>query len=77
MIGEARRWRFKNAKSQLDKVAKTNGRVMLTGPPGSGKEVAARFIHAIRPRPRPLCHRQLRRDGAGADGRGRCSAANP
>ncbi|MFG6575141.1 sigma-54-dependent transcriptional regulator [Sulfitobacter sp. 1A15333] len=31
---------------QLDKVTKSNGRVMLTGPAGSGKEVAARYIHA-------------------------------
>ncbi|MEM8656197.1 MAG: sigma-54 dependent transcriptional regulator [Pseudomonadota bacterium] len=32
--------------SQLDKVTKSNGRVMLTGPAGCGKEVAARYIHA-------------------------------
>ncbi|WP_432816895.1 sigma-54-dependent transcriptional regulator [Sulfitobacter sp. JB4-11] len=31
---------------QLDKVTKSNGRVMLTGPAGAGKEVAARYIHA-------------------------------
>ena len=37
---------FKALKSQLDKVTKSNGRVMLTGAPGSGKEVAARYIHA-------------------------------
>ncbi len=37
---------FKALKSQLDKVTKTNGRIMLTGPAGSGKEVAARYIHA-------------------------------
>ncbi len=37
---------FKALRSQLDKVTKSNGRVMLWGPPGSGKEVAARFIHA-------------------------------
>ncbi len=37
---------FKSLKSNLDKVTRTNGRVMLTGPAGSGKEVAARYIHA-------------------------------
>jgi two-component system, NtrC family, nitrogen regulation response regulator NtrX len=37
---------FKSLRSQLDKVTKSNGRVMLTGPAGSGKEMAARFIHA-------------------------------
>ena len=36
---------FRVLKAQLDKVTKSNGRVMLTGQPGSGKEVAARFIH--------------------------------
>ncbi|WP_226780861.1 sigma-54-dependent transcriptional regulator [Oceaniglobus trochenteri] len=37
---------FKALKSNLEKVTKSNGRVMLTGPAGSGKEVAARYIHA-------------------------------
>ncbi len=37
---------FKTLKSQLDKVTRSNGRVMLTGPAGAGKEIAARFIHA-------------------------------
>jgi two-component system, NtrC family, nitrogen regulation response regulator NtrX len=37
---------FKTLKSQLEKVTKSNGRVMLTGEAGSGKEMAARFIHA-------------------------------
>ncbi|OYX45485.1 MAG: sigma-54-dependent Fis family transcriptional regulator [Rhodobacterales bacterium 32-67-9] len=36
---------FRTLKGQLDKVTKSNGRVMLTGQPGSGKEVAARYIH--------------------------------
>ena len=36
---------FKALKSHLEKVTKSNGRVMLTGPAGSGKEMAARFIH--------------------------------
>ena len=37
---------FRALVSQLDKVTKSNGRVMLTGPAGAGKEVAARYIHA-------------------------------
>jgi two-component system, NtrC family, nitrogen regulation response regulator NtrX len=37
---------FRGLKSQLEKVTKSNGRVMLSGPAGSGKELAARFIHA-------------------------------
>ncbi|MGJ8616541.1 MAG: sigma-54-dependent transcriptional regulator [Sulfitobacter sp.] len=37
---------FRALLGQLDKVTKSNGRVMLTGPAGSGKEVAARYIHA-------------------------------
>jgi two-component system nitrogen regulation response regulator NtrX len=37
---------FKGLKLQLDKVTKSNGRVMLSGPAGSGKELAARFIHS-------------------------------
>ncbi|SMY07388.1 nitrogen assimilation response regulator NtrX [Flavimaricola marinus] len=37
---------FRALRSQLDKVTKSNGRVMLTGQPGSGKEISARYIHA-------------------------------
>jgi two-component system, NtrC family, nitrogen regulation response regulator NtrX len=37
---------FKALKANLDKVTKSNGRVMLTGEPGTGKEMAARYIHA-------------------------------
>lgn len=36
---------FKALKSNLEKVSKSNGRVMLTGPAGVGKEVAAHYIH--------------------------------
>jgi len=43
MIGEGAA--FRALKSQLDKVTKSNGRVMLTGPAGAGKEIAARYIH--------------------------------
>lgn len=44
MIGSSQP--FRTLKANLDKVTKSNGRVMLTGPSGSGKEVAARYIHA-------------------------------
>lgn len=37
---------FRTLKSQLEKVTKSNGRVMLTGPAGAGKEMAARFVHS-------------------------------
>ncbi|MHC9237653.1 nitrogen assimilation response regulator NtrX [Pseudooceanicola sp. 502str34] len=37
---------FRTLIGQLDKVTKSNGRIMLTGPAGAGKEVAARYIHS-------------------------------
>ena len=37
---------FKALKSNLDKVTKSNGRVLLSGPSGVGKETAARYVHA-------------------------------
>ena len=43
MIGDSAA--FRQLLNHLDKVTKSNGRVMLTGPAGSGKEVAARYIH--------------------------------
>ncbi len=43
MIGDCAA--FRRLKDQLDKVTRSNGRVMLTGEPGSGKEMAARYIH--------------------------------
>ncbi|PQM62497.1 MAG: sigma-54-dependent Fis family transcriptional regulator [Rhodobacteraceae bacterium] len=36
---------FKLLLSNLDKVTRSNGRVMLRGPAGSGKEIAARYIY--------------------------------
>ncbi|MCB1410357.1 MAG: sigma-54-dependent Fis family transcriptional regulator [Rhodobacter sp.] len=44
MIGQSPAMKF--LRTQLAKVTRSNGRVMLTGPSGSGKEVAARYIHA-------------------------------
>lgn len=43
MIGEDPA--FRSFQSQLEKVAKTNGRVLLSGGGGSGKETAARYVH--------------------------------
>ncbi|HWL57383.1 MAG TPA: sigma-54 dependent transcriptional regulator [Paracoccus sp. (in: a-proteobacteria)] len=43
---------FRRLREQLDKVSKSNGRVMLSGEPGAGKEMAARYIHAHSPRAR-------------------------
>ena len=43
MVGDSTS--FKTLKTQLDKVTRSNGRVMLSGPAGSGKEIAARYIH--------------------------------
>ena len=37
---------FRALKAQLDKVTKSNGRVLMTGASGAGKEIAARYIHA-------------------------------
>lgn len=43
MIGETQA--FRSFLSNLEKVSKTNGRVLLSGASGSGKESAARYIH--------------------------------
>jgi two-component system nitrogen regulation response regulator NtrX len=43
MIGETPS--FCNFVAQLDKVAKANSRVLLTGESGAGKELAARYVH--------------------------------
>ena len=43
MIGTSQALRL--LRSQLDKVARSNGRVMLIGPSGAGKETCARFVH--------------------------------
>ena len=43
MLGDSPAFRI--LVSQLDKLTKVNSRVMLFGPSGSGKEMAARYIH--------------------------------
>ena len=37
-------------RSLIGRVAPANSRILISGPPGSGKEVAARLIHAASPR---------------------------
>jgi two-component system nitrogen regulation response regulator NtrX len=44
MLGESPPFRI--LLGNLDKVTRSNGRVLLSGPAGSGKELAARYIHA-------------------------------
>jgi two-component system nitrogen regulation response regulator NtrX len=36
---------FKILKQKLDKLLKSNGRILISGPSGSGKEIAARYVH--------------------------------
>ncbi len=43
MIGQS--VAMKLLRAQIGKVTRSNGRILLSGPSGSGKEVAARFIH--------------------------------
>ena len=38
-------------RQAIEKIAPTNSRVLITGPSGSGKEVAARLIHRARAAP--------------------------
>ncbi len=39
-------------RQQIERVAPTNARVMISGPPGSGKELAARSLHQLSARAR-------------------------
>lgn len=38
---------IQNVRQAIERVAPTNSRVLITGQPGTGKEVAARMIHAL------------------------------
>ena len=48
MIGESEV--MKNLFAKLEKVAPTNGRVLITGESGTGKELIARAVHHLSPR---------------------------
>jgi two-component system nitrogen regulation response regulator NtrX len=38
-------------RQTVEKIAPTNSRILIVGPAGAGKELAARAVHAIRPAP--------------------------
>ena len=38
-------------RQTIEKVAPTNSRILIVGPAGAGKELAARAIHALRRAP--------------------------
>ncbi len=55
-------------RQQIDKIAPTGSRVLITGAAGAGKEVIARLIRTLQLPPREerrLCRHQLRNHGAG------------
>jgi two-component system nitrogen regulation response regulator NtrX len=70
--------RLQGAELQLDKVTKSNGRVMLTGPRGIGQG-GRRALHPrpLRPRQGALRHGQFRRDRARPHGRGAVRPRTP
>ena len=56
-------------RQTIERVAPTNSRILIVGPSGSGKELAARTIHQLSARAeRPLHRDQCRRDHARAHG---------
>ncbi len=61
---------FKVLKGNLEKVTKSNGRVMLTGCGGRQGGCGAVDPHQFRPQGRALCHRVLGHDRTRPDGRG-------
>ena len=64
----ARATRCAQLREQIAMAAPTNGRVLITGENGTGKELVARAIHALsRARARPVRRGQLRGDSRGAD----------
>ena len=74
---DRRQRRLPQMKNQLDKVARTNSRVMLTGPAGSGKEVAARYLHRNSSGPRARSSRLTRPRSRRPDGGGAVRSREP
>ena len=66
MVGESHAMR--ELREQIAMAAPTNGRVLIYGENGTGKELVARSVHALQPAAqRPVRRGQLRRDPRGAD----------
>ena len=66
MVGESHAMR--QLREQIAMAAPTNGRVLIYGENGTGKELVARSVHALsRRRARAVRRGQLRRDPRGAD----------
>ena len=57
-----------SVRQTVEKVAPTNSRILIFGPSGAGKELAARTIHNLPRAPTGRCGDQRRRDHAGAYG---------
>ena len=56
-------------RQTIDRAAKANSRILIVGPSGAGKELAARTLHtALEPRRGAVRRHQRRRHHAGADG---------
>ena len=56
-------------RQTIERAAKANSRILIVGPSGAGKELAARTLHhGLGPRRRSVRRHQRRRDHAGADG---------
>ncbi len=57
-------------RATLKRVAPTGSRVLISGPPGVGKEIAARMIHQWSPRAQGAVHRPFGGDDEPRAGRG-------